>query len=388
MAVNPAYLQAVRAASKQYGVPPELLAGQIQAESGWNPNAKSPAGAVGISQFMPGTAKGYNLDPTDPIASIMAQGKMMGSLLKSYKGDKRLALAAYNAGAGAVAKYHGMPPYKETQNYVDNILNKFQKNYPGLKAGSKLPLPSGATTDNPFGTGPSLVKSPADVSQTPAPGSSQQSGSPGSPVLNLSPQGLLDAAKSHLGTTERDKGTSFIEQTFLQHNNPLGSATDPVTNAPLPSGAFSKVQVHQLKTQPGLDPKLSPSGQGIVAAALKFKGTPYSWGGGGTAGPSLGVGRGANTKGFDCSGLIQYAVFQATGKKIARVASQQLADATPVDIKHAKPGDVIGFGTKSNVHHIGIYIGDGKYIAAPRTGSFVQVSSLAGRNDVVGVGRY
>src|SRR4051812_28751270 len=118
MAVNPQFLTAVKQASAKYGVPADLLAAQIQAESGWNPKAKSPAGALGISQFMPGTAKGYGIDPLNPLQAIDAQGKMMGSLLKSYKGDVSLALAAYNAGSGAVAKAGGkVPAIPETQNY-------------------------------------------------------------------------------------------------------------------------------------------------------------------------------------------------------------------------------------------------------------------------------
>lgn len=133
MAVPKAYLAAVAAASTKYNVPAELLAAQIQAESGWNPNAKSPMGATGISQFMPGTAKGFGIDPTNPLESIDAQGKMMGRLIKSYGGNQDKALAAYNAGAGNVAKYGGVPPFKETHDYINRI-HSYESNYPGLKS--------------------------------------------------------------------------------------------------------------------------------------------------------------------------------------------------------------------------------------------------------------
>lgn len=136
MAVPRAYLAAVAQAATKNNVPPELLAAQIQAESGWNPNAHNASGADGISQFMPGTAKAWGLTNTrDPIASIAAQGRMMGSLLKSYHGNVDMALAAYNAGPNAVAKYHGVPPYSETQNYIKSIKG-YEHNYPGLAAGT------------------------------------------------------------------------------------------------------------------------------------------------------------------------------------------------------------------------------------------------------------
>jgi cell wall-associated NlpC family hydrolase len=370
MAVNPQYLSAVKQASSKYGVPADLLAAQIGAESGWNPSARSPAGAVGISQFMPGTAKGYGIDPTNPLQSIDAQGKMMGSLLKSYTGDVPKALAAYNAGAGAVKKYGGVPPFKETQNYIKTIQDT-RSRYPGLQSGDTLPLPSGKTTTIPglgAQTAPKTLSSPTQ-------------GQPVSP-FGLTPGALLDAAKQHLGMQKQSQGISFIEQA-------LGAQTNPVNQtAPLPSGGFSSVQVNKLQMSPNVaDPKLSPSGQGIVQAALKFKGTPYSWGGGGISGPTKGIAQGSKTTGFDCSSLLQYSVFQATGKKIPRVAQQQYAAAAPVDLQHAKPGDAVFFGTKQNVHHVGIYLGDGKFIEAPHTGDVVKVSTLAGRSDLVGVGR-
>lgn len=92
------------------------------AESGFNPHAVSPAGAQGISQFMPGTAAGYGLhDPFDPVAAIDAQAHLMADNLRQF-GSVALALAAYNAGSGAVAACHCVPPYPETQAYVARIL--------------------------------------------------------------------------------------------------------------------------------------------------------------------------------------------------------------------------------------------------------------------------
>lgn len=121
----PDYPLAIRRAARRYGVRPELLVAQLTQESGLNPDAVSPAGARGIAQFMPGTAKGYGVNLHDNRArdDIDGAARHMRDLLRKYGGDERKALAAYNAGAGAVDKYGGVPPYKETQNYVSRVLS-------------------------------------------------------------------------------------------------------------------------------------------------------------------------------------------------------------------------------------------------------------------------
>jgi soluble lytic murein transglycosylase-like protein len=99
-----------------------LLAAQLMAESGFNPYAVSPAGAQGIAQFMPGTAASYGLgNPFDPEAAIDAQAHLMATLLRQF-GSVRLALAAYNAGSGAVAACGCVPSYPETVAYVARII--------------------------------------------------------------------------------------------------------------------------------------------------------------------------------------------------------------------------------------------------------------------------
>lgn len=106
----------------RYDISPALLAAQLMAESNFNPEAVSPAGAQGIAQFMPGTAAAYGLDdPFDPAAAIDAQARMMSELLARF-GSIELALAAYNAGPGAVEACGCVPPYPETQAYVARIL--------------------------------------------------------------------------------------------------------------------------------------------------------------------------------------------------------------------------------------------------------------------------
>jgi Transglycosylase SLT domain/D-alanyl-D-alanine carboxypeptidase len=116
------YRAALLRSGSRWNVSPGLLAAQLMAESGFNPRAVSPAGALGIAQFMPSTARTYGLrDPFDPIASIDAQAHLMSDLLRHFH-SVPLALAAYNAGPGAVAACGCVPPYPETRAYVARIL--------------------------------------------------------------------------------------------------------------------------------------------------------------------------------------------------------------------------------------------------------------------------
>lgn len=117
-------------ASSTYGVSEDLLKAVARAESNFNIKAVSKAGAEGIMQLMPSTQKAYGVtDPFDPEQSINAGAKLLSSLLKKYDGNESLALAAYNAGSGAVDKYGGIPPYSETQNYVKKVLGFVSDNY-------------------------------------------------------------------------------------------------------------------------------------------------------------------------------------------------------------------------------------------------------------------
>ena len=109
----------ITAAAQRNGLDPALLAGLIKQESGFNPNAGSPAGAQGLCQLMPGTARGLGVtDLHDPVQSIEGGAKYLAQQLETFHGDVARALAAYNAGPGAVQRYGGVPPYAETQNYV------------------------------------------------------------------------------------------------------------------------------------------------------------------------------------------------------------------------------------------------------------------------------
>jgi hypothetical protein len=116
------YREPILRSAVRWAVPPALMAGQLMAESGFDPNAGSPAGAQGIAQFMPNTAAAYGLtNPFDPVAAIDAQGHLMSDLLRQF-GSPELALAAYNAGPAPVEACNCIPPYPETQAYVTRIL--------------------------------------------------------------------------------------------------------------------------------------------------------------------------------------------------------------------------------------------------------------------------
>jgi soluble lytic murein transglycosylase-like protein len=109
----------ITAAAKKYGLDPALLAGLVKQESGFNPNAGSAAGARGLTQLMPGTAAGLGVtNVLDPAQSLDGGAKYLRAQLDAFGGDVTRALAAYNAGPGAVKRYGGVPPYAETQNYV------------------------------------------------------------------------------------------------------------------------------------------------------------------------------------------------------------------------------------------------------------------------------
>lgn len=114
-------------ASKKYGVDVNLLKAIAKAESNFNPNCTSHCGAMGIMQLMPGTAKGLGVkDAYDPEQNIMGGAKLISNLLDKYDGSLSLALAGYNAGTGNVKKYGGVPPFKETQNYIKKV-NEYLK---------------------------------------------------------------------------------------------------------------------------------------------------------------------------------------------------------------------------------------------------------------------
>jgi soluble lytic murein transglycosylase-like protein len=113
------------AAGNEWDVEPALLAAIAKTESNFNPVAVSPAGAQGLMQFMPATAREMNVDPWDPASAIDGAARYMRTSLNQFE-DPELAIASYNAGRGAVSRYGGIPPFTETQNYVRKVVDAWR----------------------------------------------------------------------------------------------------------------------------------------------------------------------------------------------------------------------------------------------------------------------
>lgn len=272
-----------KAGSMCAAAPPSIIAAQIRQESGWDPHAVSPAGAEGISQFLPSTWPQWSKpgeSPFDPAAAIPAQGRYDCAIARTLATAQRdgrlprsldvttLMLAGYNAGPAKVLAARGIPPIAETQDYVRTIL-------------ADAPNFAGATGNGPAG--------------------------------------------------------SFAERE--------------------------------------------------IAAAKKFIGTPYAWDGGDYLGPTRGqcasgpAANDCNKVGFDCSGLVLYAVYVASHGKIRlpHSADEQTRGGTPVPIAQLRPGDVISFADPGapTAHHVGIYLGNDQLLNAPESNAVVRIDSLA-----------
>jgi len=115
----------VRDAALRSGLPPSLVESVARVESALRPDAVSPKGALGVMQLMPATARKLDADPHDTAQNIDAGARLLRELLIKYGGDVVKALSAYNAGEGAVDRYRGMPPYPETQDYVDKVIRTY-----------------------------------------------------------------------------------------------------------------------------------------------------------------------------------------------------------------------------------------------------------------------
>jgi soluble lytic murein transglycosylase-like protein len=138
------YDSLVNQSAARYGLDPAILHGLIQQESGFNPSSRSSAGALGLTQLMPSTAASLDVsNPLDPAQSIEGGARYLSQLMSQFGGNTTDALAAYNAGPGAVQRYGGVPPYSETQSYVTKVLG-YASSY--RQESSSSPGADGTTT--------------------------------------------------------------------------------------------------------------------------------------------------------------------------------------------------------------------------------------------------
>lgn len=125
-----AFDQMIRQAAQQHGVSEGLIKAVMHTESGFNINARSPVGAQGLMQLMPATARRFNVSNAyNPQQNIFGGARYLSWLLKRFNGNTQLAIAAYNAGEGNIDKYGGIPPFRETQDYVRRVTSRFQNLY-------------------------------------------------------------------------------------------------------------------------------------------------------------------------------------------------------------------------------------------------------------------
>lgn len=141
----------IQQAAQQHGVSEGLIKAVMHTESGFNVNARSPVGAQGLMQLMPATARRFNVSNAyDPQENIMAGAKYLAWLLKRFNGNTSLALAGYNAGEGNVAKYGGVPPFRETQDYIRRVTSRYSNLYAsGISASANN---NAITANNPSNT--------------------------------------------------------------------------------------------------------------------------------------------------------------------------------------------------------------------------------------------
>ncbi len=260
MSSNPYVADAI-AAAKRAGIDPTIFVRQIQQESGFNPTARSPAGAEGIAQFEPGTARGMNVNPWDPVAALNAAAKMMADSIRGYGGDYAKALAAYNCGSGCVnvAIQRGGRNWQrylpsETQNYIRIILGGKGNPPPSVHVPTSLPPSQPVSTPHAPSGHPAGIVEPHEHTTPARP-------IPGTPFAQ--PQAFsIQAQRAPFGQP--------TAQSITPHTSPAGLPTAFSTepHAPLPS--FGQPYTFSVPAQPASTPKPAPKPKTIFGIPIAF----------------------------------------------------------------------------------------------------------------------
>jgi hypothetical protein len=247
----PSYQSLARQAAKQAGVPADVFLRLVHQESGFNPHAVSPAGAHGLTQLMPGTAHGlasrYGIDTNTPYGNLLGGAYYLKEQVDRF-GDMRKALAAYNAGPGAVERYGGIPPYAETQRYVRNVL----------------------------GGAPLSTASREPSAQEPGVQAPLASPAPSQGLENALIQNLLDIGQ-HGGRVDPQAMLRNIMLGLQSQPRPTGGIVPgPVPSAAPPSSSGGVVHVHPGANRPGVP--LNPAVLDFVRRVSLLDGAPLTIG--------------------------------------------------------------------------------------------------------------
>jgi Transglycosylase SLT domain/NlpC/P60 family len=341
------YSGIIKEASRRYGIPEGVLIRQMQAESGGNPQARSPVGALGLMQLMPATARGLGVEnPFDPRENIMGGAKYLRDQINHF-GSLRKALAAYNAGPAAVTKYGGVPPFAETRDYVSKILGG-------------IPHVGAAPQESP----PALAASAGMGVRAPTP-------TPQAPNFLSMARQLAAQGEQGLGTTATDAPLNASVPGDAVNGLEAPAVMDwrqflpKQQKAPQPQGQQGnglEAMASELGPMRAGAPRLgidlgSAVHAPIIQAARGYLGVPYKWGGT------------SRQTGMDCSGFLQN-VYKDVGVKIGRTTYEQVKEGHPVSLKNLQPGDAV-FTEPGHAgpNHVGLYVGHGMIQESPHTGT-------------------
>lgn len=222
MPLSNSLLKEIKSVAGQYGIPANLFLGLIRQESGFNAHARSPVGAYGYTQLMPGTARGLGVNPMNPHQNLIGGAKYLRAQLDRFNGNVAYALAAYNAGPGAVSKYGGVPPYSETQNYVKAV-QRYARIYSGVGGSGAVDPTAREDTVPPqisFST-PELARSPSLPTLARTPTRGVMGTSVRSPNLRLAGLSITNPTTSGAGF-DSTSGPSSVGYPLGKHGKIIG----------------------------------------------------------------------------------------------------------------------------------------------------------------------